>query len=291
MKPVSFLSILCVAIALPLSAAGAARTFVSSTGLDTNPCSRTSPCRGFAAALAATAPNGTVIALDSAGYGTLTIGQSVSIVAPEGVYAGIAAPMGATAVTITGTASADSVLLRGLSIEGSGTASLGIAVTGTPLGELDVERCVLTGFATTGIDFEPSNNAAELFMSDTTVRDSGGGLLSYGAPGSKPFVSVDHCRFTGNSYGVSLTGPVTTITNSVVSGNAGVGIFMAGVAVLTSIDRCQLMNNSVGMRCEGGSTTVTNSVVSQNTSIGIFSENAGSIAAVSDSVAVSTSWS
>lgn len=65
------------------------RSFVASYGNDANPCSVTLPCRSFNAALAQTVAGGEVIALDSAGYGTMTITQSASVIAPAGVYAGI----------------------------------------------------------------------------------------------------------------------------------------------------------------------------------------------------------
>src|SRR5437868_4819655 len=74
--------------------ASVARTFVASTGLDTNPCSRISPCRSFNAAIAQTSAAGEVIVLDSAGYGPATISSSVSLVAPSGIYAGITATIG-----------------------------------------------------------------------------------------------------------------------------------------------------------------------------------------------------
>ncbi len=69
----------------------AQRTFVASSGADTNSCAITQPCRSFASAIALTAAGGEVIVLDSAGYGPVTITQSVSIIAPPGVYAGITA--------------------------------------------------------------------------------------------------------------------------------------------------------------------------------------------------------
>ncbi|MEO8674060.1 MAG: hypothetical protein ABI569_00675, partial [Casimicrobiaceae bacterium] len=79
-----------IAACLPLGAAATAqRTFVASNGVDNPVCSIASPCRGFAAAVAATSAGGEVIVLDSAGYGTVTISQAVSIIAPAGVYAGV----------------------------------------------------------------------------------------------------------------------------------------------------------------------------------------------------------
>src|SRR5215467_2366523 len=90
------------------------RTFVASTGLDTNPCSLGAPCRAFGAAIAQTAPNGEVIVLDSAGYGPATITQPVSIIAPPGIYAGISVTLGGAGMTVN--SGSGKVTLRGLTI-------------------------------------------------------------------------------------------------------------------------------------------------------------------------------
>src|SRR5436853_5663 len=83
-----------------LAIGSAQRTFVSAaTGNDANPCNRAAPCRNFAAAIAQTASGGEVVVLDSGGYGTVTISQAVSLVAPPGVYAGISVFSG-TGITI-----------------------------------------------------------------------------------------------------------------------------------------------------------------------------------------------
>ena len=72
-----------------LAFASASRTFVSGAGNDANACSIVAPCRSLGAALAQTNSAGEIVVLDSAGYGPVTIGKSVSITAPQGVYAGI----------------------------------------------------------------------------------------------------------------------------------------------------------------------------------------------------------
>src|SRR5215210_5609292 len=55
------------------------RTWVSGLGDDNNPCSRTAPCKTFAGAISKTADKGEIDALDSGGYGTVTITQSITI--------------------------------------------------------------------------------------------------------------------------------------------------------------------------------------------------------------------
>ena len=80
----------------------AQRTFVSGVGNDSNPCSRTAPCRTFGQAILQTAAGGEVYVLDSAGYSAFTISQSVSIIAPAGVTAGISVFSGTGIVVNTG---------------------------------------------------------------------------------------------------------------------------------------------------------------------------------------------
>src|SRR5881396_3567190 len=65
------------------------RTFVSTSGLDTNNCGLTTPCRQFNRAISQTNPTGEVVALDSGGYGAFTVDRAISITAPEGVYAAL----------------------------------------------------------------------------------------------------------------------------------------------------------------------------------------------------------
>src|ERR1700721_110894 len=55
------------------------RTFVSSSGGDTNPCTVAAPCATFAQAYSMVAPNGIVAALDPGKYGPLTITGPVTI--------------------------------------------------------------------------------------------------------------------------------------------------------------------------------------------------------------------
>src|SRR5438477_13106730 len=104
------------------TAFGNARSAVSVSGSDTNPCTVASPCRTLAAALVQTDPGGDIVVLDSAGYGTMSIAAAVTIVAARGVYAGISVPLSGIGADIS--ASTGSVTLRGMTFAspgGSGT--------------------------------------------------------------------------------------------------------------------------------------------------------------------------
>src|SRR5262249_12853448 len=117
------------------------RTFVSGSGSDANPCSLAPPRRSFAAAIVQPAPGAHTAVHDAAGYGAVTITQSISIVNEEGVEAGITVTTG-DGITVNAGAS-DVVNLRGLTIVGAGGGN-GITFNG---GNLNIQNCVIRGFA------------------------------------------------------------------------------------------------------------------------------------------------
>src|SRR5262245_10112773 len=59
--------------------AQAPRTWVSSSGDDVNPCSRSLPCRTFAGAMPKTALNGEINCIDAGGFDVVTITKSITI--------------------------------------------------------------------------------------------------------------------------------------------------------------------------------------------------------------------
>ena len=71
------------------------RVFVSGVGSDANPCTRTAPCRNFQRGHDVVTSDGEVVALDSAGYGPVSITKSVTLTG-DGVYAGITATVRVT---------------------------------------------------------------------------------------------------------------------------------------------------------------------------------------------------
>jgi hypothetical protein len=129
MKRIACLGFLFPALITTMSAtpaqAQATRTFVSAqSGSDSNPCSRSLPCRTFAFAITLTNAGGEINTLDPGGYGTVTITKSISIVSPLG-EAGVLVPSGGTGITISAGAN-DTINLRGLIIEGGSLGAVGI---------------------------------------------------------------------------------------------------------------------------------------------------------------------
>ena len=189
------MSVLLFAAAVSNEAGAAAqRTFVASTGNDANPCSLAKPCRGFAAAVGMTNPGGEVIVLDSAGYGPVTITQSVSIVAPLGVYAGIS-------VFAPDSGDSDKIMLRGLSITGQGGLH-GIVVNSAA--EVHVENCIVTNMTGTGIFIlVTAGSAIEILNTSVQSNGEAGLWVSGGAPS----IHLVDSQFALNGYVPLLGGP------------------------------------------------------------------------------------
>src|SRR5215467_6975453 len=197
------------------SAQSVQRTFVSGLGSNSNPCSRTAPCRTFTQAISQTVSGGEVVVLDSAGYSAFTITQAVSIVAPPGVYAGISAFSG-DGIDINAGAS-DTVILRGLTINNQGSSGSGIVFnTG---GTLHIEGIVVNGFTTgTGIDFRA---AANFEVKDSIIRGNNFGIIvDAHLSGGTAQAVIDQVRLETNvSNGLNVRAAAVTVRNSVASGN------------------------------------------------------------------------
>lgn len=112
----ALLALLIAVAVAPQAHAQATRTYVSGGGDDANPCSRSAPCRTFAGTISKTAAGGEIDALDSAGYGTLSITKAITIDA-RGVIAGVS-NSAVNGISVNAGAG-DDVVLRGLSINGT----------------------------------------------------------------------------------------------------------------------------------------------------------------------------
>jgi hypothetical protein len=107
----------------PQAGAQATRTWVSGVGDDANPCSRTAPCKTLAGSISKTASGGEINAIDSAGFGAVTITKAITIDLAS-VTGGVL-NAGTTGVLVNA-AITDDVVLRGLDINGGG----GVAACG-----------------------------------------------------------------------------------------------------------------------------------------------------------------
>lgn len=226
MKPLVSIAVGIGTIAAFGGALAAQRTFVASYGQDINACSLAQPCRSFGVAIGKTDTEGEVIVLDSAGYGSVTVTRSVSIVAPAGIYAGISVGSGANGVTIN--AASINVRIRGLTINGTTPSSLhGVEVVQGA--SVVVEDCTIANLGHYALS---SNVAADVTMSNITARGNAlGGLhLSLGS-----LTVVDSRIVNNGSLGVLVEAGEATVVRTLVTGNGGGGISVTSSSSPTSI--------------------------------------------------------
>src|ERR1700736_6161488 len=156
MRRISYVAYAFAALAICFCAttsqaqAQATRTWVSGLGDDANPCSRTAPCKTFPGAYSKTAAGGEIDALDPGGFGTITIGKSITIDGGGGQVASILAGTGVAGVIVNAGAG-DRVTLRNIRISGVGVGSTGINFLQANI--LDVQNCTIENFTNLGIDF------------------------------------------------------------------------------------------------------------------------------------------
>jgi hypothetical protein len=233
-----------------------ARAFVSAkTGNDFNSCALGLPCRTFTRALALIQSGGELVVLDSGGYGAFTIAQAVSVVVPQGVYAGITAFSG-DAITVSASFS-DAVSLQGLTINSLGGTN-GIRFTSG--GSLQVESSSVFGFAD-GIRAEGSG---ALSVRDTRVRNSSSAAVHI-LPGSPSLAALYRCRLENGAAGLSITSAASvSIEESVASGGTGPGVSCTAGDV--TVDDCLLAGNGTGASASGtGTIRISDSCVTDNT--------------------------
>ena len=271
--------VIAFAAAAPPVHAQSQRTFVSVDGFDANTatnCGRLEPCRTFGAAMSVTNAGGEIVALDSGGYGAFTIDRPVSVVAPPGIHAAIAAAAG-TAAHVAPAGSGDAVILRGLYINGVG-GSVGIDFASG--GALHIENCVTNGFSGPGIQVSrtASSDVARLYITNTISRRNyrGTHLQSTGSNSSIDAVISDS-SFVDNQRGIGGSAAVSVGAN-------------ADLALRHSVLAASTTGLRVGSQFAGTVTraVVESCVITQNSSSGIFGTATGAGSSASFYVSNST---
>jgi hypothetical protein len=231
------------------SAAQPSRTFVASTGSDANApagCPRTAPCRGFQAAIGAVAAGGEVVALDTAGYGPMTIDKAVTVTS-EAIHAAVTASSG-SAITINAPGAA--VTVRNLRLVGAG-GQHGVNVTSAARVYLD--NLIVSGFAATGVTV----TTGRVYVSDTVVRNSNAGIVLDGSV----IGALDGVQMESGSAGLIVQGGTAFVRDCVATGNTSTGLAAAADAETSvlEVERCLVSRNGLGIVSEavnGGTATV-----------------------------------
>ena len=153
-----------------IASAQANRTWVSGTGDDMNDCSRINPCRTFAGAILRTNLGGEINAVNPGGFGGITISKSITIDG-SGTSSSILAGGSSQGILINITAASDSaktVRLRGISINGMGTATDGIRITAA--GQVFIEDVIIDGVGRHGINI--GGSGAYVSVARSTIRNA-----------------------------------------------------------------------------------------------------------------------
>ena len=262
-------AIVCAASMCAATSAFAAtytRTWVSGKGVDSTECGPiASPCRTLQRAYFNTNAGGEVNILDGAGYGSLDITKAISIVNDGAGVAGVLASAGSPGINIS-TGLDDSVVLRGLTIEGAGVGSNGIRFTNG--GSLTISNVNIQGFTATngdgssgnGIYLRPGSGQPRISISNANISDNGNaGILFRPNNDGGGRVAIDRLITTNNKYGLSAdaTNAATTtfpiVTNSVATNNSFAGFHFEGGAVYNAFVRTfgQLASSQAGGNLTG----------------------------------------
>jgi hypothetical protein len=255
-----------------------ARVFVASYGNDTYPCSFGSPCRTFQQAVNVVDAGGEVTAIDSAGFGPITINKAVTITSPNGVEAGIVPVSGGNSITINAGPS-DTITLSGLVIDGAGTGANGVSFAAG--GALVMEDCVIRNMTGDGIHFV-SNVISSLSVANTFVSNNrGNGILVQPVGSASVTAAFERVRtqYNGlNSFGSGISldvdataGTVSGTATDTVSSNNYTGFTAEGILASLTVVRSVAANNNTGVQGTGqspgargfvyfGESTITNNV-------------------------------
>jgi hypothetical protein len=270
------------------ASAQATRTWVSGTGDDVNPCSRTAPCKTFAGAISKTAAGGEINCLDPGGYGAVTIVKSMTISCP---YTEGGALAGGNGIVVNMPATTDVTFIRGLDVFGVSPPSNGIRFVNN--GTLHVEDSVIRRFnasGSAGISVAVTG-PAELYINNVTVAENGSGgtgggiVIAPGVGGSvRGVITNSRVRnnanfgirsdstngtiglvikdtdISGNASGVSVQsgqGNGVFLLDSIVANNSTVGVEGNGAVVVVKVGNTTVTGNALGVSFLGGAQVQT----------------------------------
>ena len=235
--------------------AQASRTWVSGVGDDANPCSRTAPCKTWAGAISKTAVGGTINAIDSGGFGAVTITKSITI--DGGGVEASALASGTNGIIIN--AGAGDVVLRDIDITGvdtnpdACTSPNGVQIVSA--GSVRLERLSISGFnrgVNAPLTSSPGGGSAALAFDDIdVVNNCEYGLRIAPEGGGTARATLDGVAISGSNVALSI-----------------------GAAAEAWVSRSKFHLNDLGLQSEGGPIhSVCNNSVAGNTSPGAFTDD------------------
>jgi hypothetical protein len=264
-------------LAIAPAHAQATRTWISGVGDDVNPCSRTAPCKTFAGAISKTAAGGEIDALDPGGFGTVTLTKSITLDGGGGQVASILSSPGVNGINVSAQAT-DVIILRNLRINGAGGAT-GVQIN--TAAKVNIEKCEIFGFATSGVTAAPGSATTVLVnIQETTLNNNSVAVSSKPTGGATVNMSINHSFIDLNGGGIKIDGTGggssnVGINDSSISLNAGNAVnAVSGPSGNVAIDLMRdivTKNGAAGVQSNnttGGTAAVTvgESLLSNNAS-------------------------
>jgi len=204
----SFAITIFLAAASPVVAATLARTYVSTTGADTNACDRATPCLSLAAALFHTSSGGEVDILDSGDYGPVVITHPVTV---DG--GGSLVTTDFVSINSTG-----SVILRNFAV--ASTISEGVIVAGSP--SLRVEHVSIGSAPGASLQYGVLCAGGTCSLDDVLIQNAhnGGSGAAIAVDGAGVKALVTRCTLIGSDIGiVAINGSTVQADRNLIQSN------------------------------------------------------------------------
>ena len=259
-------------ILLPaVASAQATRTWVSGVGDDANPCSRTAPCKTFAGAISKTAAGGEIDALDSGGFGAVTITKAITIDGGSEI-AGVLAS-GTNGVTVSA-GPTDVVILRRLDINGGATPLGSRGVNFIAGKTLIIEDSKISRFSDRGINAGLSTPGTLIVHNTDVVGNPGNGIVVGSNAATHIIkVSLSNVRVSGNGIMGFYAGMGchASIRDSTIFGNGNAGVGSTQTSAQVQIDHTDISNNTIGIKSTLGVVWIADTVITGNVTAGLQS--------------------
>jgi Right handed beta helix region len=280
----------------PAQAQPFSQTFVSGTGDNSNPCTRSSPCLTFAGAFNKTLPHGEINCLDSGPFGGMFINGSVTVRC-TGVEGGslVSSPTNGILIQAEST---DVVVIEGLDFEGLAQGDNGIQIISA--GSVTIRNCRIAGFGAAspsgnGI-FVQNTNSMELLVVDSVIENNAnaGVYLQPQTGSTNLLATINRVQINNNKFGVVADGTMTsgkingTVRDSTVGNNSQNGITASATTASNDVlivDNVSVIDNGNNGLAASGSTAgllVSNSTIFGNAG-GIHTANSASIVSYGNS--------
>lgn len=246
-RPLPALVVVCLSLALVSSAhAQATRTWISGVGDDINPCSRTAPCKTLAGAMPKTAEGGEINAIDSAGFGSVTITKAITIDL-SAVHGGIL--NSATNGVIVNAGATDDVVLRGLAINGGGSAAAcpfgglsGIVVRSAR--SVRIEDTTISSTSAAGLSLIPDASDVQVLVNRVDVANScQQGINAAPTGGKRVSLVVSDSSIQNAGTGLRVADNAQAwVTGTTIFGNT-VGLQAVGTGLIEAFSDNRVVGN------------------------------------------------